>query len=65
MHIVMSDKVAKSHKHKSAVWEFFDKPIEEEDNEKASKNKKIPCKMYYVQLTDGGGTSNLMNHLQA
>ena len=65
MRIVTSDKMAKSRKRKSAVWEFFDEPIEEEDNEKTSKNKKIPCKMCDVQLADGGGTSNLMNHLQA
>ena len=65
MRIVTSDKMAKSRKRKSAVCEFFDEPIEEEVNEKTPKNKKIPCKMCDAQLADGGGTSNLMNHLQA
>ena len=52
-------------KCKNGVWEFFDKPVEEEGNEKTSRNRRIPCKLCNLQLADGGGTSNLMNHLQA
>ena len=60
--------MANSRKRKSGVWEFFDKPEEKESNDaskKTSKNRKIPCKLCDLQLADGGGISNLMNHFQA
>ena len=47
MRIVTSDKMAKSRKRKSAIWEFFDEPIQEEGNEK-TKNKRyrVKCMMF-------------------
>ena len=57
--------MATTHKCKSGVWEFFNEPVEEESSEKTSRNRRIPCKLCDLQLADGGGTSNLMNYLQA
>ena len=48
---------------KKAVWEFFDEALSCDINGKICK--KIPCKLYDQLLADGGGTSNLLNHLQA
>ena len=49
-------------KCKSGIWEFFDEAVEEEGNEKTSRNRRIPCKLCNLQLADGGDISNLMNH---
>lgn len=57
--------MATTHKRKSGVWEYFDEPVEDKSNEKSSRNRRIPCKLCEFKLADGGGTSNLMNHLQA
>lgn len=57
--------MATQRKRKSGVWEFFDEPTECRAEEKSSRNRKIPCKLCDIELSDGGGTSNLMNHLQA
>ena len=56
--------MATMHKRKSGVWEFFDEPVEGEDNKKSSRNSKLLCKLCDFQLADGRGMSNLMNHLQ-
>jgi hypothetical protein len=47
----------------SPVWEFFAAPIVVEVDGK--EIKKIPCLLCEAKLADGGGTSNLANHLQA
>jgi len=50
-------------KRTSPVWEFF-KLMEVAINEK--KFKKVICKLCEgVSLAYGGGTSNLLNHLEA
>jgi hypothetical protein len=51
-------------KRVSAVWEFFDEPIVVEVKD-GKPVKKIPCKLCDQQLADGGGTTNLSNHLQS
>ena len=56
--------MATTRKCESGIWECFDEPVEEESNENTSRNRRIPCKLCDLQLADGGGTSNLMNHLQ-
>ena len=38
----------------SPVWEYFEK----------LENGKIMCKLCKKELADGGGTSNLQNHLR-
>ena len=50
-------------KRTSAVWQFFNEPVMVV--EKGKEVKKIPCKLCDKRLADGGGTSNLMNHLEA
>ena len=47
----------------SRVWEFFDEPVTVSDGERDVK--KLPCKLCHQQLADGGGTTNLLSHLQA
>ena len=53
-------------KRKSTVWEFFDEPvvIGEHDENDGKVVKKVPCKICGTNLADGGGTTNLMNHLK-
>ena len=55
--------MASCKKRTSPVWEFFKEPIVRVENGKSVK--KIPCKLCDQLLSDGGGTTNLMNHLQA
>ena len=50
----------------SAVWEYFEEPIVVPETGKDGKQvKKVACKLCDQQLTDGGGTTNLMSHLRA
>ena len=45
------------------MWEFFEEPVTVTDGEKDAK--RVPCKLCHQQLADGGGTTNLLSHLQA
>ena len=50
----------------SAVWEYFEEPIVVPESGRDGKQvKKVACKLCDQQLTDGGGTTNLMSHLRA
>ena len=50
-------------KRTSPVWEFFEPPTVTKVNGKDVK--RVQCILCTQQLADGGGTSNLMSHLQA
>jgi len=50
-------------KRTSPVWEFFELPTVMKVNGKDIK--RVQCLLCTQQLADGGGTSNLMSHLQA
>ena len=53
-------------KRASAVWEYFEEPVVIAEREKDGKQvKKVLCKLCDQVLADGGGTTNLTNHLQA
>ena len=52
-----------SRKRTSRVWEFFQEPVVVLVGEKDVK--RVPCKLCDQQLADGGGTKNLLSHLQA
>ena len=69
MHNKLSQKrtMVNTRKQRRGVWEYFDEPIdcEEGDSNKRASKKKIPCKLCDIQLSDGGGMSNLKSHLQA
>ena len=48
------------------MWEYFEEPaIVSEVGSDGEQVKKIACKLCDQQLADGGGTTNLMNHLKA
>lgn len=53
-------------KRNSAVWEFFDEPVvvAEHDEKGGKQVKNVPCKLCDQKHADGGGTTNLMNHLK-
>ena len=50
-------------KRTSRVWEFFEEP--EVVSEGGKDVRRVPCKLCEQQLADGGGTTNLLSHLQA
>ena len=50
-------------KRTSSVWEFFEAPTVTKVNGKDVK--RVQYLLCTQQLADGGGTSNLMSHLQA
>ena len=52
-----------SRKRTSRVWEFFEEPVVVSDGGKNAK--RVPCKLCDQQLADGGGTTNLLSHLQS
>ena len=52
-------------KRTSAVWEFFQEPELVNGSEDGKKVKKVRCKLCDVRLADGGGTTNLLNHLSS
>ena len=56
--------MATPQKRMSPVWEFFNEPIVIEVKD-GKPVKKIPFKPCDQQLADGGGTTNLSNHLQS
>lgn len=56
--------MATPQKRVSPVWEFFNEPIVIEVKD-GKPVKKIPFKPCDQQLADGGGTTNLSNHLQS
>ena len=49
-------------KRTSTVWEFFEEPVVVSGDGKAQK--KVACKLCDLKLADGGGTTNLANHLK-
>ena len=52
-------------KHNSGVWEFFEEPVVVSGDGKDGKaQKKVACKLCDLKLADGGGTTNLANHLK-
>ena len=52
-------------KHTSAVWEFFEEPVVVSGDGKDGKaQKKVACKLCDLKVADGGGTTNLANHLK-
>ena len=50
---------------KSPVWEFFKEPESVDKNGRSKATKVVPCKLCDQVLADGGGTTNLLNHLQS
>ena len=51
-------------KRKSHIWEFFEEPVIAGGQSNDGKpQKKAACKLCDVKLADGGGTTNLTNHL--
>ena len=52
-------------KRTSAVWEFFKELVIVSGGGKdGNAQKKVACKLCDLKLADGGGKSNLANHLK-